>query len=242
MLSYKREKTNFIVKSGRYHLTWVIKVRIRNRTNQPHAPLWQDTLRSWQHPFWSVPAKNAGVDLLLRKGQMSPNWGLFYKPLACNLKKYQDHESQGKTEELFQDWRRPQRHDSSVQQWRYAAFFCYKGRLVGLRQVGGLGSGNVSVVTCWFWWMYCGYIRECPSWDFPGGPVVKNPWHTGDNGLIPGQGTKIPHATGQLSLRATATESMHRKQKIPHDETQILWAATKAQWGQINTWKENALL
>ena len=40
--------------------------------------------------------------------------------------------------------------------------------------------------------------------DFPGGPVVKNlPSNTGDVGSIPGWGTKIPHATGQLSLHAT---------------------------------------
>ena len=43
--------------------------------------------------------------------------------------------------------------------------------------------------------------------DFPGGPVVKNPpCNAGDAGLIPGQGTKISHAAGQLSLHATTTE------------------------------------
>ena len=43
--------------------------------------------------------------------------------------------------------------------------------------------------------------------DFPGGPVVKNPpYNAGNAGSIPGQGTKILHATGQLSLRATTTE------------------------------------
>ena len=43
--------------------------------------------------------------------------------------------------------------------------------------------------------------------DFPGGPVVKNPpSNAGDAGLIPGRGIKIPHAVGQLSLRATTTE------------------------------------
>ena len=41
--------------------------------------------------------------------------------------------------------------------------------------------------------------------DFPGDPVVKNPpSHTGDAGLIPGQVTKILHASGQLNLRTTA--------------------------------------
>ena len=44
--------------------------------------------------------------------------------------------------------------------------------------------------------------------DFPGGPVVKNlPCNAGDVGSIPGQGTKIPHDAGQLSLRATTTSS-----------------------------------
>ena len=43
--------------------------------------------------------------------------------------------------------------------------------------------------------------------DFPDGPVVKNqPCDAGDAGLIPGWGTKIPHATGLMpqlwSLRA----------------------------------------
>ena len=34
------------------------------------------------------------------------------------------------------------------------------------------------------------------GWDFPGGPVVKtSPSNAGGAGLIPGQGTKIPHAS-----------------------------------------------
>ena len=33
--------------------------------------------------------------------------------------------------------------------------------------------------------------------DFPGGPVIKNlPSNSGNVGSIPGQGSKIPHATG----------------------------------------------
>ena len=48
---------------------------------------------------------------------------------------------------------------------------------------------------------------------FPGGPVVKNsPCSTGDAGLIPNQGTKIPHAAGQLSpLTATSGLACHNK-------------------------------
>ena len=41
-----------------------------------------------------------------------------------------------------------------------------------------------------------------------GGPVVKNLLsNAGDTGLIPGGGTKIPHATGQLSKHTPTRES-----------------------------------
>ena len=40
--------------------------------------------------------------------------------------------------------------------------------------------------------------------DFLGGPMIKNPpSYAGDVGSIPGWETKIPHATGELSLHAT---------------------------------------
>ena len=54
-------------------------------------------------------------------------------------------------------------------------------------------------------------------WDFPGGPVVKNPsCNAGDAGSIPGRGTKIPHAVGQLSLCASPREKPvhYNKSKI----------------------------
>ena len=42
-------------------------------------------------------------------------------------------------------------------------------------------------------------LKDCAG-DFPGGSVVKNPpSNAEDAGSIPGQGTKIPRATGQLS-------------------------------------------
>ena len=58
------------------------------------------------------------------------------------------------------------------------------------------------------------YLSTC-SWDFPGGPVVKNlSCNAGHAGSIPGWGTNIPHAAGQLSpapqlqsLRAPQLES-----------------------------------
>ena len=53
-------------------------------------------------------------------------------------------------------------------------------------------------------------IKNSEIGDFPSGPVVKNlPYNAGDVGSIPGQGTKIPHAVGQLNPRATTTELMH---------------------------------
>ena len=51
--------------------------------------------------------------------------------------------------------------------------------------------------------------RYMEEWrELPGGPVVKNlPSSAGDVGSIPDQGTKIPHAVGQLNLCAASTES-----------------------------------
>ena len=47
--------------------------------------------------------------------------------------------------------------------------------------------------------------------DFPGEPVVENlPSNAGDKGLISGQGTKIPHAMGQLNLSAASREATMR--------------------------------
>ena len=53
--------------------------------------------------------------------------------------------------------------------------------------------------------------------DFPGGPVVKNlPSNAGDVGSIPGWGTKIPHAVGQLlSPRASTREPACCKLQSP---------------------------
>ena len=58
--------------------------------------------------------------------------------------------------------------------------------------------------------------NTCKDWkrDFSCGPVVENPpSNAGDAGLTPGRGNKIPHATGQLSPRATTTELRCLNQK-----------------------------
>ena len=52
--------------------------------------------------------------------------------------------------------------------------------------------------------------------NFPGGPVVKNPpSNAGDVGSIPGPGSKIPHATEQLSPYIT-TKNWHSQVKKNH--------------------------
>ena len=57
-------------------------------------------------------------------------------------------------------------------------------------------------------------VSKKPSRDFPGGSVVKNhPSNARDAGSVPGQGTKILHATRQLSLHATL-----KKKPVSHSE------------------------
>ena len=85
--------------------------------------------------------------------------------------------------------------------------------------------------------------------------MVKNlPSNAGDVGSIPGQGTKIPHAAGQLSPCTATTEPTRfgahapqlersrvpqrrahaRQQKIPLAAMKIPRAATKTRRSQIN--------
>ena len=55
--------------------------------------------------------------------------------------------------------------------------------------------------------------QDSGSWEFPGGPVVKTPSSsTGDPNLTPGPETRIPPATGQLSLRAEIDKVLMPKQ------------------------------
>ena len=52
------------------------------------------------------------------------------------------------------------------------------------------------------------------SEGFPGGPVVKNPlWNLGNTGSIPGQGTKVPQTTEQLSLSTATSGSVHHNKR-----------------------------
>ena len=86
------------------------------------------------------------------------------------------------------------------------------------------------------------------SQDFPGGPVVKNlPADAQDVGLIPGQGTKFPYASGQLRSCAATSEPVSSRAHTPHLE-RSLWprwkiphASTKTQHSQINTYFKKCL-
>ena len=54
-------------------------------------------------------------------------------------------------------------------------------------------------------YIYFQTIPAIEAEDFPDSPVVKTPpSNAGDMGSIPGSGSKIPHATGQLSCITTA--------------------------------------
>ena len=54
------------------------------------------------------------------------------------------------------------------------------------------------------------------SWDFPGGPGVENlPANAEDAGSIPIWGSKIPHATGQLSPHTATTDPMCSRTHAP---------------------------
>ena len=68
------------------------------------------------------------------------------------------------------------------------------------------------------------------EWDFPNVPVVKNPSsNAGDKGSIPGWGTKIPHATGQINPRATTREKLmhHSEEHERYSMPKLKPSATK---------------
>ena len=73
------------------------------------------------------------------------------------------------------------------------------------------------------------WLRLCPS-------------NAGDAGLIPGRGTKIPHAAEELSPRATTTEpvcsgalepTQHNYRSL-HNTRKSSCAATKTRRSQVN--------
>ena len=79
----------------------------------------------------------------------------------------------------------------------------------------GLGGGkyNTKQATVWANSVIRWRQKSIGRWDFPGGPVVKNPsCNARDAGSIPGQGTEVPQL--ERSLRAT-TQSQRAQTKDP---------------------------
>ena len=75
--------------------------------------------------------------------------------------------------------------------WTKALENAWKYQLTGGNSSPGLGEG----------------VLKHEPWDFPGGPVLKNLLCNARNlGLIPGQGAKITHGMGILSLQTMTTE------------------------------------
>ena len=79
-------------------------------------------------------------------------------------------------------------------------------------------------------------------WDFPGGPVVKNPpWISRDSGLIPVWGAKFSHAVEQLSPHGncwghtTTRESVCPKERSSLNLS-ILLKKEKRNWFPLNVW------
>ena len=72
------------------------------------------------------------------------------------------------------------------------------------------------------------YFKTYQIRDFPGDPVVKNPpSNAGDVGLIPGQGTKVPHDSGQLSWhpQLLSSRASNERARVPQNyRAHALWS------------------
>ena len=67
-------------------------------------------------------------------------------------------------------------------------------------------------------------LKEFSERDFPVSLVVKNlPSNAGDVGWIPGWGTEIPSAAGQLSLHTATRQPAHRSENPGQPKEKIQW-------------------
>ena len=82
----------------------------------------------------------------------------------------------------------------------------------------------------------CSFLsRREKSGVFPGGPVLKNPLcNAGDPGSISDQGTKIPHAAGQLNPHTITTES-HNKEPLSHKDPGQPKKKKRREWSDWRT-------
>ena len=92
------------------------------------------------------------------------------------------------------------------------------------------------------------YQRNAMIRDFPVDPVVKNlPSNAGNMSLIPGQGTKISHATGQLSPCTTTREDWMLQNRCSTKNMSIISrclarAKATAHGHQQSWWEEGSFL
>ena len=82
------------------------------------------------------------------------------------------------------------------------------------------------------WTIIENWIRKVKKGDFPGGTVIRNsPSNAGDMGSIPGQGTKIPHATWCSQRQNKQTN------KNPERTNGVVLGLIKTQWTRITQLK-----
>ena len=74
-------------------------------------------------------------------------------------------------------------------------------------------------------------------WDFSSGPVVENLSSSAtDTGLIPGRGTKILGAGGQLSPCKQRLSSKPPREKSPHSVTEAQCSQSSEQGNTASFW------
>ena len=79
--------------------------------------------------------------------------------------------------------------------------------------------------------------------DFHGGPVVKNPpSNARDTSSIPGRGTKIPHAAGQISPCTTTTglACLNKRARVPQT-TEPTCSGAHTPWSPHTTTRERPM-
>ena len=77
-------------------------------------------------------------------------------------------------------------------------------------------------------------LKKESLWDFPGGPVVKNPpCEAGYIGLIPGQGTKIPHGAEAAAKSLQSCPDSATPQTAAHQAPPSLGFSRQEHWSGL---------
>ena len=111
-----------------------------------------------------------------------------------------------------QNWQNPMKrpwkwNENADEETHTEVEYCIRCVIIRLCYVWLAGQANIWIylsqtlfsLVAWCKTRQCGCFKR-QSRNFPGGPVVKNPpCSAGDAALMPGPGTKTPHAAEQLS-------------------------------------------